>query len=113
MTTTMRNLIRTFSVAALLAAAAMSVPAGAVHAEQNTCGEIYGVSETKGGHVVPGSRVDKYLGNGRWKTYICDDDGNWIIFIDEKLDPGAQPPHPLGTRVHVAPLSGGGVLSPR
>jgi len=115
MTTTMRNLIRTFSVAALLAAAAMSVPAGAVHAEQNRCPEVKGVSETKGGNVVPGSRVwvprDKQGYSGTW--YICDDDGSWIIIKDEKVIPDPQPWPPLGTRIHVAPLSGGGVLSPR
>ncbi len=112
MTTTMRNLIRTLSVAALLAAAAMSLPAGDVHAWQNTCGEIYGVPETKGGHITPGSRVDKNLGNGRWKWYICDDDGNWIIFIDEKLAPGTQPPQPRFPGVFGVPRSGGVLAQP-
>ena len=114
MTTTMRNLIRTLSVAALLAAAAMSVPAGASHAAQHSCPEVKGVKETQGG-VVPGSRVwaprDKQGYRGTW--YICDDDGSWIIIKDEKVIPDPQPQPPLGPRIHVAPLSGGGVLSPR
>ncbi len=111
MTTTIRNLIRTLSVAALLAAAAMSIPAGDVHAEQKVCPPVkadpYGGKG--GGGWVPGST----FGAGK-KIYICDDDGTWIIITDELVaNPDTQPPHPLGPRVPVTRLSGGGVLAQR
>jgi hypothetical protein len=111
MTTTMHMLVRTLSVAALLAAATISLPAGAVHAEQKHCPPVKTDPHggKGGGGWVPGSK----FGTGN-KTYICDDDGSWIIITDAAhTEPGG--PVPTG-RPHAGtggPRADDGGLNPR
>jgi hypothetical protein len=92
MTKTTCALIRTLGAAALLAAAGMSIPTGAAHAAQKTCPHISG-APSPGGNWMPGSTFT--VGK---KTYICDDDGNWIIIVDE-IKPGTGDGTPAGTPV--------------
>lgn len=111
MTTTISRFIRTLAVAALLAAAAMSMPAGDAQAAVKCPADPPGTPARscctyKGVIHVPGSTFT--VGN---KTYACDDDGSWIIITDLTLDPGTQPPPPLGFPLHGALVPVGGVLS--
>ena len=113
MTATIGHVIRTLSVAALLVAAAMSLPAGDIQAgapcqnnpvgtpPRNCC--VY-----KGVEYIPGSHFSV-----RNQDYTCDDGGEWIIITDEKFDPGTPPPSSPFPRVSVTPGPDGGVRSPR
>ncbi len=110
MTTTIYTFIRTLGVAALLALTVVSVSATTVHAKN--CKNPY-----RGGTQLtwrPGDIVYQFeTKSGSWTTSICDDDGSWIVFKDEELDAGTQPPPPPVFPFHVAALPVGGVLSPR
>ena len=109
MTRSMCDLIRTLSVAALPAVAAVSLPAGAAHAAAKNCGHPPGVPTVGSPDTYrPGDKA--YYRN---KTYICDDNGTWIIITDEVVaNPEPQPQQPLVTQVAVAPPSGGVLAQP-
>jgi hypothetical protein len=109
MTRSMSHCIRTLSVAALLAVAVLSLPAGAAHAAGTSCGHPLGVP-TVGSpdNYRPGDKA--YYKN---KTHICDDNGSWIIITDEVVaSPETQPQAPRVTQVAVAPPSGGVLAQP-
>ncbi len=124
MTRTISNVIRTLGVAALLAAA-LSAPAGAVHAEgkslaqtlaQLNCeGRGYDWVDGKGcadkacpGGGDPGELDIELLSNGQTSIWICDGlTGRW-----DPVDIQPNPPT-RGPRFPVAPRPGGGVLSLR
>lgn len=113
--TTMRTLLRLLSVALLLAAVALSVPTGAVHAakrcqdaNKRDCCELngvwYGLDETF------------YVDSGHHKQYGCGEDGDWVVITDDEYYDAHKtaPPlrYPVG-RLALTPWSGGGVLTPR
>ncbi len=116
MTTTIRNLIRTLSVAALLAAAAMSLPAGDSQAAKcqshptETCCK-FGNTYWYANHGGEGPAFT--IGN---KEYYCAEDGNWIIYEedegDEELRPAPPLRHPVSPQFHAAPRSGGVLAQP-
>jgi hypothetical protein len=107
MPTTIRNLIRALSMAAVLTAA-MGMPAGDVGAAGKDCKMPRNVPVV-GGDSYPDGGKHRDEDNG--KTYICDN-GSWIIITDERLDPGTQPPLPRFPGVFVAPASGGILAQP-
>ncbi|HET8646040.1 MAG TPA: hypothetical protein VFO85_11145, partial [Vicinamibacteria bacterium] len=92
-------------VAALLAAA-MSLPARDVAAAEKYCPPVPG-GPFPGKWYYPGAKFKIGM-----KTYICDDDGTWIIITDEKFDPGTQPPQPRFPRVSGVPGAGGVLAQP-
>jgi hypothetical protein len=107
MTLRIPQLIRSISVAVLLAAATLSLPAGAIDAAGKSCTLPKGVTLGDGSKVLK----DGWEYEDGNTTYICDD-GNLIIIIDEKLEPGTPPGRPLGPRVPMVG-TGGAALSLR
>jgi hypothetical protein len=109
MTKSTSHFLRALSVAALLAVAVLSLPTGATQAAGKTCGHPPGVPTVGAPDTYrPGEKA--YYKN---KTYICDDDGSWIIITDEVVaSPTPQPQPPRLIQAPVAPQDGGGLAQP-
>jgi hypothetical protein len=107
MTRTMTRLIRVAGAGALLATAALGAATSGAGAAGKDCTMPKNVPGVGGITYPDGGKHTDDINN---RTYIGDN-GSWIIFTDEKLDPGA-PRQPGLPRVGVAPRPGGGVAQP-
>jgi hypothetical protein len=107
MTRSLCAFMRTLSVAALLAVAAISLPAGDAHAAGKSCGHPPGVPTVGSPDTYrPGDKA--YYKN---KTYICDDNGTWIIITDEVVASPETQPAPVGGSHVRGGVGSGGVLA--
>ena len=108
MTHTMNRFIHAAGAGALLVTAALITATGAADAAGKDCTMPKNVPGVGGTTYPDGGKHTDDINN---RTYICDN-GSWIIFTDEKLDPGTPPRRPGIPGVVVAPRPGGGVAQP-